>query len=120
MNTNILILDSPYKGALQEGNTLSLNSFDLIAAQTAYSCLCSDEEAIEDSTVVVQLGTDKDEYSFICKLSLHKTGEFGVKDFLSCLLSEINADTWKSQDKSDDELIQALAGVQLHIPLPFH
>jgi len=102
--TEVVILDSQLTGGLEAGNALPFNIFESIAAQTAYSTVCYDEDAIKNTGVIIEVNFDN-ALSMVCRLKLHRNGQFGIQDFVGQLMADLDD---RMLDPEDDEDIENL------------
>lgn len=101
---DVVILNSQLTGALETGTALPFNSFEAIAAQTAYSNICYNDNAIEDSGVIIEVTFDN-ELSLVCRLKLHRNGQLNLQDYVGQLMADLDD---RMLDPENDEDVESL------------
>ena len=99
--TEVVILDSSLTGGLKAGISLPFNTFETLASNTAYSNVCYNEEEINDTGVIIEVNFDN-ELSMVCRLKLHRDGQFGIQDFVGQLMVHLD-DRMIDPEEEEDE-----------------
>ena len=117
--TEVVILDSPLTGGLEAGTSLPFATFESIAAQTAYSNICYDDDEIKGTGVIVEVNFDN-ELSMVCRLKLHRDGQFGVQDFVGQLLADLDDRMVDPEEEEDLENLIELSSTLNKLNFTIH